>query len=62
MRSKSAYSLKPQLHIESTGMRVKAEREKLVRVIGHLVQNAIEATPYTGNVSVKLTDPKTGLY
>lgn len=55
MQSKSAYSLKPQLHIESTGMRVKAEREKLVRVIGHLVQNAIEATPYTGNVSVKLS-------
>ena len=55
MQSKSAYSLKPELHIESTGMRVKAEREKLVRVIGHLVQNAIEATPYTGNVSVKLS-------
>jgi putative PEP-CTERM system histidine kinase len=54
MQSKSAYSLKPQLFIESSGMRVKAEREKLVRVIGHLVQNAIEATPYTGNVSVKL--------
>jgi len=54
MQSKSAYSLKPELHIESPGMRVKAEREKLVRVIGHLVQNAIEATPYTGNVSVTL--------
>jgi signal transduction histidine kinase len=35
-------------------MRVKAEREKLVRVVGHLVQNAIEATPYTGKVSVTL--------
>jgi signal transduction histidine kinase len=54
MQSKSAYSLKPELRIESPGMRVKAEREKLVRVIGHLVQNAIEATPYTGNVSVTL--------
>lgn len=54
MQSKSAYSLKPELQIEAVGMRVKAEREKLVRVIGHLVQNAIEATPYTGNVSVKL--------
>jgi putative PEP-CTERM system histidine kinase len=54
MRSKNAYSLKPILSIEAEGMRIKAEREKLVRVIGHLVQNAIEATPYTGNVSVTL--------
>jgi putative PEP-CTERM system histidine kinase len=54
MQTKSAYSLKPILVIEAEGMRVKAEREKLVRVVGHLVQNAIEATPYTGNVSVTL--------
>jgi len=54
MQSKSAYSLKPELRIEATGLRVKAEREKLVRVLGHLVQNAIEATPYTGKVSVTL--------
>jgi putative PEP-CTERM system histidine kinase len=54
MQSKSAYSLKPELRIETTGLRVKAEREKLVRVLGHLVQNAIEATPYTGKVSVTL--------
>ena len=54
MQTKSAYSLKPVLIIEADGMRVKAEREKLVRVVGHLVQNAIEATPYTGKVSVTL--------
>lgn len=54
MQSKSAYSLKPELYIEATGLRIKAEREKLVRVLGHLVQNAIEATPYTGKVSVTL--------
>ncbi|OYY95447.1 MAG: hypothetical protein B7Y41_02795 [Hydrogenophilales bacterium 28-61-23] len=54
MQSKSAFSLKPQLRVEADGMRVKAEREKLVRVVGHLVQNAIEATPYTGNVGVTL--------
>lgn len=54
MRSKSAYSLKPELHIEAKGLRVKAEREKLIRILGHLVQNAIEATPYTGKVSVTL--------
>lgn len=54
MQSKNAYSLKPKLTIAAAGMRVKAEREKLVRVVGHLVQNAIEATPFTGNVSVTL--------
>lgn len=54
MQSKSAYSVKPKLRIEAEGMRVEAEREKLVRVVGHLIQNAIEATPYTGNVSVTL--------
>jgi signal transduction histidine kinase len=54
MQSKRAYSLQPSLQINVTGMRVKAEREKLVRVIGHLVQNAIEATPYTGKVGVTL--------
>jgi putative PEP-CTERM system histidine kinase len=54
MQSKNAFSLKPQLQIQAEGLRVKAEREKLVRVVGHLVQNAIEATPYTGKVGVTL--------
>jgi len=54
MASKSAYSLKPRLLIEHSGLMVRAEAEKLARVIGHIVQNAIEATPYTGSVSVTL--------
>ena len=54
MQSKSAFSLKPELHIEASDMRVQAEAEKLGRVLGHIVQNAIEATPYTGKVSVTL--------
>ncbi|MCU0841895.1 MAG: PEP-CTERM system histidine kinase PrsK [Thiobacillaceae bacterium] len=52
--SKSAYSLKPQLRVEANDLRVQADREKLARVLGHLVQNAIEATPYTGRVGVTL--------
>jgi putative PEP-CTERM system histidine kinase len=55
MGSKSAFSLKPTLHIESPGLRVQAEQEKLARVVGHVVQNAIEATPYTGQVGVTLS-------
>ncbi len=54
MRSKSAFSLKPTLEIHVTGLRVDAEHEKLIRVVGHIVQNAIEATPYTGRVDVTL--------
>lgn len=55
MASKQAYSLKPGLISEAPRLSVKADREKLIRVLGHLVQNAIEATPYTGRVDVKLS-------
>lgn len=52
--SKKGYSLKPELKVIDTDLRVQADRERLGRVLGHLVQNAIEATPYTGRVGVKL--------
>ena len=52
--SKKGYSLKPELEIADTDLEVLADRDKLARVLGHLVQNAIEATPYTGRVGVKL--------
>lgn len=55
MRSKSAFSLKPELDIQTPGMQVRADPEKLTRVLGHIVQNAIEATPYTGHVGVTLS-------
>lgn len=54
IRSKNAFSLKPTLDILAPELRVRADREKLTRVVGHIVQNAIEATPYTGSVSVTL--------
>lgn len=54
IRSKNAFSLKPSLEIADDGLRVKGDKERLVRVIGHIVQNAIEATPFTGQVDVKL--------
>lgn len=52
--SKSAFSLKPSLKLQASTLRVRAEADKLTRVIGHIVQNAIEATPYTGSVGVTL--------
>ncbi len=54
MRSKGAYSLKPGLELAARNLFVRGDRERLVRVVGHIVQNAIEATPYTGRVDVKL--------
>ncbi len=52
---KKGYSLTPELRIESPALQVHADRDKLGRVLGHLVQNAIEATPYTGEVGVTLS-------
>lgn len=52
--SKKGYSLKPGIEIVDADLEVLADRDRLARVLGHLVQNAIEATPYTGRVGVKL--------
>jgi putative PEP-CTERM system histidine kinase len=51
---KAGYGLKPEIEIVDADLEVLADRDKLARVLGHLVQNAIEATPYTGRVNVKL--------
>jgi putative PEP-CTERM system histidine kinase len=50
-------SLKPAPRLEGAvaTASVVAHRARLERVIGHLVQNAIEATPAEGNVVVELT-------
>ena len=49
---KSAFEPQPVLAIQDLGMSVLADRERLERVLGHLIQNAIEATPKSGEVSV----------
>ncbi|MHB8848230.1 MAG: XrtA/PEP-CTERM system histidine kinase PrsK [Burkholderiales bacterium] len=53
IRDKSAYRPAPQLQGEG-GKFVRANREMLGRVIGHLIQNACEATENEGKVSVRL--------
>jgi putative PEP-CTERM system histidine kinase len=48
-------SLKPTPRLEAqTNLFVVAHRERLERVIGHVIQNAIEATPSDGQVVVQL--------
>ncbi|MYM67252.1 PEP-CTERM system histidine kinase PrsK [Pseudoduganella sp. FT55W] len=45
---------RPALQLRAAGMTVLADSQRLERVIGHLIQNAIEATPRTGSVLARL--------
>lgn len=51
---KSSAEPKPLLEIQNTGLMVLANGARLERVIGHIIQNAIEATPRDGKVVVRL--------
>jgi putative PEP-CTERM system histidine kinase len=52
--AKSICTPRPCLKIVDDGLWVAANAERLERVVGHLVQNAIDATPATGEVNVQL--------
>jgi len=52
--SKRGYLPCPVLDLADRTMWVTASEERLERVVGHLVQNAIEATPERGNVIVRV--------
>jgi putative PEP-CTERM system histidine kinase len=54
--SKSTADPKPRLELLCTELSVSANAARLERVIGHLVQNAIEATPRNGQVTVRLME------
>ncbi|AVZ78812.1 PEP-CTERM system histidine kinase PrsK [Zoogloeaceae bacteirum Par-f-2] len=45
---------------QRTAVTVLAHGERLERVLGHLVQNALDATPDDGKVIVQVHDPKDG--
>ncbi len=51
--SKQAFKLRPTLELPPPDVRVRAERERLTRAVGHLLQNALEATPSNGQVSLR---------
>ena len=53
-QEKSQFRPAPQLRAPTQPVWVIADKERLSRVLGHLVQNAIEATPETGAVNVVL--------
>lgn len=54
MAQKGAFEPHPQLRVDTPGLQVLADRERLERVVGHLIQNAIEATPRSGDVTIRL--------
>jgi putative PEP-CTERM system histidine kinase len=58
---KSAFEPHPQLVVEEAGLKVMADRERLERVVGHLIQNAIEATPRDGNVMIRVASTVNGV-
>ena len=51
--SKQAFKLRPVLELPPLLLCVRAERERLTRAIGHLLQNALEATPPSGQVTLR---------
>lgn len=51
--SKQAFKVRPALDLPPGSLRVRAERHRLTRAIGHVLQNALEATPPTGHVTVR---------
>jgi putative PEP-CTERM system histidine kinase len=51
---KAAFEPKPRVQIDQRGLQVLADAERLERVLGHIIQNAIEATPKDGQVAVTL--------
>jgi len=52
--SKSAFEPKPVLEILDPDLAVLANEARLERVLGHIVQNAIEATPRDGKVMIRI--------
>ena len=52
--AKSFAEPKPEIEILDSGLEIMADWTSLERVIGNLVQNAIEATPRDGQVRVRL--------
>ncbi len=46
----------PTLEVQSFGLTLRGDRERLERIIGHLLQNAIEATMGDGAVKINLKE------
>ncbi len=54
LKAKSPLVPKPQIQVDAPGIRTLAHRDRLDRVVGHLLQNAAEATPSSGRIEVRV--------
>ena len=54
LQAKSPLHPRPKILVDAPGIRTLAHRERLDRVVGHLLQNAAEATPSTGTIEVRV--------
>ena len=52
---KSAFEPKPELEVLDPDLMVVANWDRLERVIGHIIQNAVEATPKDGKVTIRIS-------
>ncbi|CAH1906050.1 Sensory transduction histidine kinases [Candidatus Nitrotoga sp. HW29] len=56
---KSVFEPKPELEILDHDLMVAANWDRLERVIGHIIQNAVEATPRDGKVTIRILKQET---
>lgn len=54
LKSKSPLTPKPRVCVDAPGIRTLAHRDRLDRVVGHLLQNAAEATPPSGTIEIRV--------
>jgi putative PEP-CTERM system histidine kinase len=54
VKLKSAFEPQPELEISDSSLMILANWDRLERVLGHLIQNAIEATPKDGRVIIRV--------
>ncbi|MBJ7310862.1 PEP-CTERM system histidine kinase PrsK [Rugamonas sp. CCM 8940] len=54
VRARAGQEPQPTLEVAAPGLCVLANWARLERVLGHLIQNAVEATPRQGSVAVRL--------
>ncbi|MFZ1547025.1 MAG: XrtA/PEP-CTERM system histidine kinase PrsK, partial [Candidatus Nitrotoga sp.] len=52
---RSAFEPKPELEVLDPDLMVVANWDRLERVIGHIIQNAVEATPKDGKVTIRIS-------
>lgn len=54
IQTMAAGTPRPSLDCQATGLLVKADRDRLAAVVGHVVRNAQDATPAEGWITVRL--------